>query len=52
MTVLTPEEKTILYPEYERYLEPYKNQWYCLPLSFDDWWRETADNAKDNQEGK
>lgn len=49
MTDLTDEEKKILMPEYRKYLAWFK-KWMieeALPLSFDAWWREYADELKD-----
>lgn len=54
MINLTIEEKKILMPEYNKYLAWYK-KWMipeAIPLLFDDWWREMADNAKEQREGK
>lgn len=50
----TPEELAILRPEYEKYLhERYKWEWKDdAVMSFDDWWRAMADNARDQREGK
>ncbi len=52
MMTLTPEEIAILRPEYEKYLRD--NERHRLyrsdvdwPMSFDDWWRMKADNAKE-----
>lgn len=48
MIILTPEEETILRPEYEEYLAWFK-QWMipeAIPDSFDYWWRAMADEAK------
>ncbi len=49
MITLTPEEEAILRPKYQEYCE-----WFHHPqlgnafvMSFDEWWREQADNAKD-----
>lgn len=52
MIDFTPEEKAILIPEYEKYLA--NNERHRLynskigwPMSFDDWFRAMADEAKD-----
>lgn len=59
MITLTPQEEAILRPEYEMYVashERYRkycdttnNQRWKQPpaMSFDDWWRNAADEAKD-----
>lgn len=49
MITLTPEEEAILRPDYEAYLVKTLDD---QPLSFDQWWRAMADEAKNNREGK
>lgn len=46
---LTPEEESILRPEYDKYCESFQRWHYKNGdvLSFDDWWRAAADEAKD-----
>ncbi len=46
MVTLTPEEVQILMPEYAKYLDKWR-EGYGNPMSFDDWWRDAADAAKD-----
>lgn len=50
----TPEELAILRPEYEKYLaERYKWEWKDdVVMSFDDWFRASADEAKDRAKYK
>ena len=49
MITLTPEEEAILRPEYDKYLADQLR--YRMhngdDMSFDDWWRAQADEAKD-----
>jgi hypothetical protein len=55
---LTPEEMAIFHKEYEEYLKAHERTRYYKgtldywPLSFDDWWRTMADNAKEQRPGK
>jgi hypothetical protein len=52
----TPEELAILRPEYEEYCAKFNNGVWLdklpphagSPMSFDDWWRNAADEAKDS----
>jgi len=46
MTDLTPEEATILMPEYEKYITGFR---HGEPLSFDQWWRAMADQVKEER---
>ncbi len=61
---LTPEEITLLRPEYDKYIKRYASSydgknalpadslWRVTkddPLSFDDWWRAMADNANNGK---
>lgn len=49
MISLTHEEEAILRPEYDNYLAAHRRwHWKAPLLSFDDWWREQADNVKEN----
>lgn len=49
MISLTHEEEAILRPQYEEYISCmyHWNGSPCEVMSFDDWWREKADYAKD-----
>lgn len=53
MISLTPEEEAILRPEYNAYVARCNDtaatmgRYLTFPMSFDDWWRHTADEAKD-----
>lgn len=50
----SPEEEPILRPEYDKCCESHQ-KWHWKGghvMSFDEWWRSQADNAKDNREGK
>ena len=53
MITLTPAEEAILRPEYDKYLADQLR--YRMhngdDMSFDDWWRAQADNAKDSSNG-
>ncbi len=47
---LTPDEQAMLRPEYDEYLKSFGHLvhlQYQKPMSFDQWWREAADEAKD-----
>ncbi len=50
MVTLTPEEESLLRPEYDKYLqERYKWEWDDdAVLSFDDWFRAMADNVNED----
>jgi hypothetical protein len=54
MITLTAEEEAILRPKYEKYLQrSYKWRWNeGNVMSFDDWWRDRADDAKDRAKYK
>lgn len=54
MTTLTKQEIALLMPEYNKYLnERYKWEWKDdAVMSFDDWWRNAADEAKDRAKYK
>jgi hypothetical protein len=50
----TPEELAILRPEYQKYCDQHQ-RWHWKDgevMSFDDWWRNKADNLKEQKEGK
>ena len=53
LTPFTPEELAILRPEYEKYLAAHERTRYYKgtldywPMSFDDWFRASADEAKE-----
>lgn len=47
MITLTPEEEAIIRPEYDKYLSKFLYPDYGEALSFDEWWRDKADAAKD-----
>ena len=49
MITLTPEEETILRHEYQKYCDSHQ-RWHWKDgdvMSFDDWWRAMADEAKE-----
>lgn len=49
MIELTPEEETILRPEYQKYCDIHQ-RWHWKDgdvMSFDSWWRSMADEAKE-----
>ena len=50
MITLTPEEEAILRPKYRRWLlQHIVTPWDTTePMSFDDWFRAAADEAKEN----
>ena len=54
MTELTTEEEAVLRPEYEKYCADFPKWGFPVKyaLTFDEWWREAADNAKDRAKHK